>query len=264
MTSLRKIYDDKTLRGDMKKPNTFAVPLDRVYEEDGFNICQHDDESIAEMRDCWLSGTKLPPIIVESQNDGTFKLIDGHRRRLSACAANEIKPGCVTHLQAEESGLDTEVDQVKFMIGTKQTTPLKPWELSLVIKRLKDLGEDNESIAKTVKRGVSNVKHHIAVASLPPAVFELIKQGRIQDSLALEIYRKQCEQAVIDAVTMSKGPKVRREDTKLYNPKRGKRTVEILSEVSYTSKPDGSGVTFDIPTDLAQEIIAAIESLKYE
>ena len=262
MSAITKVYNNKEIRGDIRCAKTFSIPLDRLYEEEGFNIRQHTEENIELMAKAWLGDEQLPPVVVETQPSGTFKLIEGHRRRLGALRANEIRPGTVTHIEAKETTAHTEGEQLIYMAKTTHGVPLKSWEMSVIAGRLNDMGCTVEEIGEAINRGLSNVKHHLAVAALPEPVLDLIKQECIQDSLALEIYRKQGEQAVIDCVNGVKGRKVKRDDTQLWTPKTGKRAVEILSKTDVEYSNGKCSITLE-PGEY-EELLSAINKLKME
>ena len=260
--TLGQVYKNTEKRGDIKVNKTFMVPLDRIYEEDGFNIRDHEEHNIERMADAFWEHEQLPPVVVETQPNGKFKLIDGHRRRLGALRCNEKYGQTITHLECKESTAKSELDQLVFMVGTTNNIPLKPWETSVIAKRLSDHGLDLKEIGTVIDRGLSNVKHHIAVASLPASVFELVKQGKIQDSLAVEINRKQGEQAVHDALSNAGNNKVKRSHTKLWTSKTGKESVSLLSTATITHSD--STTSFTVPKEDAELLLKAIEMLKLE
>ncbi|CAH9016225.1 putative DNA-binding protein [Vibrio phage 393E50-1] len=261
MSAITKVYNNKETRGDIRVQKTFMVPLERIYMEGGFNIREHEQHNVERMAEAWIEYEQLPPVVVETQPNGTFKLIDGHRRYLGANLANERGEG-ITHLEAKECTAKGELDQLVYMVGTTQGVSLKSWELSIIAKRLHDLSLTYDEIGDVIDRGVSNVKHHIAVGSLPSAIFNLVKEGKIQDSLALEIHRKQGEQAVLDAVTTAGPRKVKRDDTQLWTPKTGKRAVEILSGADVRTGDDKVSMTLSL--EEFQELQDAINKLKLE
>ena len=270
MATLGQIYKDTSLRDGITVNKTFMVPLDRIFEEQGFNVRSHNEENIIKTATAWRNGEDLPALLVESQEDGTFKLVDGHRRYHSALYANE-NYGCdITRIECKETKARTRVEQVALMCKSSEGVPLTSLERGKAYQRIQSEGKTNDEIAVIVNRSKADVQLHLSVAMLPESITRRIDSGEITASLAIELCRKQGEKAVDEAIEKAKSQgknQASRSHTTLWKPTMGKKLVEALfnDDMIVKSKPgEFPGGIVDVSMsykmwELIQQTIQAFE-----
>lgn len=256
MSTLGSIYQNKETRGDITVKKTYNVPVDRIYIEEGFNVKgKIYPDTVAAIYECYKRGDVLPELIVEPQDDGRFKIIDGHHR--FTAILDLIKDGLDYRRVTVRGFNGSMVEQIALMINSSQGRNLNPVERAEAYGRLSVFNLTKEEIAEAFNVSVPSVIHHLAVSELASEVKEYISNGKIAADYALELSRKHTTEQIINIIdgTLKKGKKkATRKNTSSWRPAIGKSVVSMLSSVE-VSEDDGGNVIL-VLTDQDYELLS--------
>lgn len=185
MSSLSNLYKSGDTETTVKK--TYMVPLEELYIEDGYNVREINQEHVKEFCDAFIAGEFIPPLAVEVTETGV-KVIDGHHRFLGARMATEAGTE-ILRLECKDF-TGTAAEKIAYMITSSQGMPLSPLERGAAYQRLSNQGWTNAEIARKVKRSESDIIQHIQLTECSPYVQKLVREGRLNYALAIELHRK--------------------------------------------------------------------------
>lgn len=232
MTTISRLYKNKDTRGEIAVNKTYMVPVESLFIEDGFNVRELDQDHVSSICESYKRGDYIPPIVVEPQEDGMMKIIDGHHR-YSAVKKAILEGVEIKRLQCEGFTGD-KADQLAYMIKSSQGRNLSPIERGMAYKRFESHGFTRDEIADKVCRSRADIDHHINIAELPQDVKNQVASGEISASLALELCNKAGSEAVTQAVEKAKADgkkKATKKHTSLWKPKMGKEIVSFFSGI---------------------------------
>lgn len=259
------IYKNPETRGGITVKKTYNVPVKSIYIEAGFNVKgKIYQDTIDGMVKAYISGQILPDIVVEPQDNGTFKVIDGHHR---FTAILEVIRQGHDYRRITVQGFNGSIaEQVALMVTSSQGRNLNPVERAEAYNRLTLFNLTNAEIAETFLVSFASVLHHISIYELDDTIKTYILDGKIAADYALELCRKHDVDeviAIIDGSLTSGQKKATRKNTGGYRPAMGKRVVNILSEVKIIASPKGVRVQFTHDDwDAIKEVVAALGDSK--
>lgn len=201
--SLDTVYKDKEAREqlNLKVKKSFTTDLDNLYIEDGFNVRYGEltVESVAELKQAYLDGQPIPPIVVEVQPDNRLKVIAGHRRYTALTSLvndghDVFKRVLVDYIREDPINL------IKYMVGENSGKNLNAVDIALVCGKLKDLGLKTPAIAANLNYSESKVNYHLTINKMSDEVKQLILSDKIAADLAADIFRKKGDKGVLDIV----------------------------------------------------------------
>lgn len=237
---------------------TYLVPLADLYIEDGYNVREINLEHVEEFKAAFIAGEYVPPLAVEVNERGV-KIIDGHHRYMGAQAACEAGHEVVRLECKDFTG--TEADKIAFMITSSQGMPLSPLERGAAYQRLANQGWTNAEIAKKVKRSESDIIQHIQLTECSPYVQKLVREGRLNYALAIELHRKhgvRTDSAVSKMIEKLEGTgktKITRATAApQFSAKKARRFIEIFKDAEITG--EGEFITLRVPAAHYDEIEA--------
>lgn len=262
MKSLSSIYSNPKTRGDITVKKTYNVPVDKIYIEKGFNVKgQIYPDTIAGMVHAYINGKTLPDIIVEPQENGLFKVVDGHHR---FTAILEVIERGHDFRRVTVQGFNGSIaEQVALMVTSSQGRNLNPVERADAYRRLTVFNLTKEEIAETFLVSAASVVYHLLVSELDVKIKSYIIAGKIAADYALELNRKHTVDEIIGIVegTLTSGQKkVTRKNTSAWRPAMGKSVVSILANVSVIKSPHG--VRLQMSDEEYAIIKEAIEAFK--
>lgn len=239
--SLSSIYRDPKTRGDITVKKTYNVPVDKIYMEDGFNVKGRIyPDTIEGMVHAYINGKILPDIVVEPQDDGMFKVIDGHHRFTAILEV--IKQGHDFRRVTVQGFNGTIAEQVALMVTSSQGRNLNPVERAEAYRRLTVFNLTTFEIAKTFCVSGASVVYHLAIAELDEVIKSYIVDGKIAADYALELSRKHSTEEIIDiinGVLTKTVKKATRKNTSAWRPAMGKNVVGLLRTIPVVTIPDG-------------------------
>lgn len=245
---------------------TFLVPLSEIYIEPGYNVREINQEHVIEFRDAFIAGEFVPPLAVEVTEKGV-KIIDGHHRYLGARAACDSGYE-IARLECKDF-TGNEADKIAFMITSSQGMPLSPIERGAAYMRLSNQGWSNGEIAAKVKRSESDIVQHIQLIECSPYVQKLVREGRLNYALAIELHRKygvRTDSEVSKLMEKAEGTgkkKITRSVARTQFPARkARRFTELFKEAEVTG--EGEFICLRIPAAHCDEVDALLSEIKGE
>lgn len=254
ISNLYQLYLSKETETTTKK--TYLVPLTDLYIEDGYNVREINLAHVDEFRDAYIAGEYIPPLAVEVNQHGV-KIIDGHHRFMGAKAACEAGHE-ILRLECKDF-TGTAADKIAFMITSSQGMPLSPLERGAAYQRLANQGWTNAEIARKVKRSESDIIQHIQLTECSPYVQKLVREGRLNYALAIELHRKHSVHTdsivsrMMQKVEGSGKKKITRSvATPQFSAKKARRFIDIFKDAEITG--EGEFITLRVPAVHYDEI----------
>lgn len=183
--NLSQLYKSGDTETTVRK--TYMVPLDELFIEEGYNVREINQAHVEEFKAAFIAGEFVPPLAVEVTGTGV-KIIDGHHRFLGAKAACEAGSE-IQRLECKDF-VGTSADKIAYMITSSQGMPLSPIERGAAYLRLVNQGWSNSEIALKVKRSESDILQHLQLMECTPYIQKLVREGRLNYALAIELQRK--------------------------------------------------------------------------
>ncbi|MBZ7265224.1 DNA-binding protein [Klebsiella oxytoca] len=262
--SLGQYYKSEETGTTVKK--TYQVPLNEIYIEPGYNVREINQDHVIEFRDAFIAGEFVPPLAVEVTENGV-KVIDGHHRYKGALAACEAGHE-IARLECKDF-TGSEADKIAFMITSSQGMPLSPVERGLAYLRLSNQGWSNGEIAKKVKRSESDIIQHMQLMECSPYVQKLVREGRLNYALAIELHRKhgiRTDSAVAKMMEKAEGSGKKKITRAVAQPqfpaKKARRFTELFKEAEITG--EGEFICLRVPAALHEEIDSLLSEIREE
>lgn len=193
-TSLKALAADPAV--DVKKTDLFRVEPHLLEEEPGFNVRNEGpalEDHIESMAQAVQGGATLPPLQVRVTDDRRIVIVDGHCRRRAILRAiergAEIRYVDCVHFRGNDA------ERVAFMVSSSQGLALSPLETSFAYLRLSKFNWSNPEIARRVGKTAAHVEQLLVLANANHDVHELVRQGAVSASVAIDAVRKHGEQA---------------------------------------------------------------------
>lgn len=187
------------------------IPLDKIVIRDGFNV-RSDYGNLEELANSILENGQTVPGRVDVLEDGTFALVDGHRRfeALKILGERGFEPFFVAIVNNKKT---TEEQRILQMFTTQDNKPLATHEVAELISRLVNLGHDQVSVAKKIGKTPSYVSQMLNFASESPEVKQLVADGKVKVSTVLQVQKevtdgKERTEIIKESVKNSNGKKV--------------------------------------------------------
>ena len=233
---ISSIYKNKYTRGGITVKKSYNVPVEDIYIEKGFNVKgKIYQDTVDGMVKAYIAGQVLPDIVVEPQDNGKFKVIDGHHR---FTAILEVIRQGHDYRRVTVQGFNGSIaEQVQLMVTSSQGRNLNPVERAEAYHRLVLFNLTNDEIAETFLVSVASVVHHLSISELDDRIKTYIIDGKIAADYALELCRKYDVDKVISIIdgTLTKGEKkATRKNTNSYRPAMGKSVVSMLKDIDVT------------------------------
>jgi len=163
------------------------IALDKIVIRDGFNV-REDMGELEELSKSILNNGQSVPGRVDVAEDGTFILVDGHRR-FSALKLLE-KDGHEPFFLAIVNGKrTTEEQRILQMFTTQDNKPLTAPEVAELILRLVNLGHDQISVANKIGKTPAYVYQMLSFANETPEIKNLVKEGKIKATTVFNVKR---------------------------------------------------------------------------
>lgn len=194
----------------VKVTDRFFLDPRTIQEKPGWNVrCEGPelDAHIRQLADSIKEIGVQQPLTVYME-DGVPFLSDGHcRLRAVMLAISEGAEIEAVATQIEERGTN-EADRVLGMITRNSGRGLTPLELSNVVKRLIAFNWDVARIAAKAGFSTTYVERLLDFQEAPAAVIEMVQQGQVAVSVAVDVMKKNGAEAVEvlkEAVEVGKG-----------------------------------------------------------
>lgn len=179
---------------------TYKVPFENVVIRKGFNVRSESYGNIEELAKSILENGLKTPMEGDMTEDGKVYLVDGERRYLAFkwMRENESK--------LREEGYTQPVDiELEFFINGKKTTEeeriisvftsndnekLTAVEVATILKRLANMGYNDEEIARKIGKSVWYVQDHLIISNSDTEIQEAISSGNISATSVVKAKKK--------------------------------------------------------------------------
>lgn len=248
--SKQKSYRDLIAEGTASRVNAMKFRIQDVHEQPGFNL--RDEAAVDEngetfqdginrLADYITNGGTYPPIEIRIRSEGGVWIVDGHRRvravkqALANGAPLQDKNGDVwVHVVAYEGN---DVDRLARIMTSNESRKLTDLERAEGYKRFLAFGLKPADIAAKVGRSRPHVEQLLLLANANHDVQQLVREGKVSTTSAIEMVRKHGEDAgaqIEEKVKAAGGGRVKEGDLK---PKALPRKVvdELVETVEFVS-----------------------------
>ena len=202
LNSLDDLFTSQNERDNGYLPNIQDIPLELLDDFPNHPFRVRDDEDMLKLIESVSERGVLVPAIVRPKADGRYELISGHRRkRASECAEKKT-------LRCMVSDLDDDAATIIMVDSNIQRTDILPSEKAFAYKMkldaMKHQGQRTDLTSNPQGRKLVNketaqivgeengdsqtqVRRYVRLTYLVPELLEMVDEGRIKMSPAVEI-----------------------------------------------------------------------------
>ena len=206
LTGYEELFMSTEERLDAKKPKVEAIPLADLTPFRNHPFKVKEDEEMAQLMRSIADAGVLSPALARPLPDGGYELISGHRR-LAACKAlgMDTMPVIVRDLTDEEAVI-TMVDsnlQREHILPSE-----KAFAYKMKMEALRHQGRTSDQLGpkltvEEIAKGdsASQVKRYIRLTNLIPEILQMVDDGRIALTPAVELsYLQPSEQETLFSI----------------------------------------------------------------
>lgn len=206
LTGYEELFMSTEERLDVKKPKVEAIPLAALTPFRNHPFKVKEDEEMAQLMRSIADAGVLSPALARPLPDGGYELISGHRR-LAACKAlgMDTMPVIVRDLKDEEAVI-TMVDsnlQREHILPSE-----KAFAYKMKMEALRHQGRTSDQLGpkltvEEIAKGdsASQVKRYIRLTNLIPEILQMVDDGRIALTPAVELsYLQPSEQETLFSI----------------------------------------------------------------
>jgi ParB/RepB/Spo0J family partition protein len=229
---------ENSTRGD----ETVKIALNKIVIRDSWNV-RHDMGDIEGLATSIIENGQTVAGRVDVLEDGTFLLVDGHRR-YAACKLLEKQGNEVFFKAIVNGSRTTEEQRILQMFTTQDNKQLLPNEVAELILRLINLGHDVPSVAKKIGKTTVYVSDMLEFAEEVPAIKNHVKKGVLTVAAAKEI-RKQTPNTAerIERTNAAVAAKKEGKNKITANDVTGKQVNSFIELKKFLNTMDGSDLT---------------------
>ena len=206
LTGYEELFMSTEERLDARKPKVEAIPLAALTPFRNHPFKVKEDEEMAQLMRSIADAGVLSPALARPLPDGGYELISGHRR-LAACKAlgMDAMPVIVRDLTDEEAVI-TMVDsnlQREHILPSE-----KAFAYKMKMEALRHQGRTSDQLGpkltvEEIAKGdsASQVKRYIRLTNLIPEILQMVDDGRIALTPAVELsYLQPSEQETLFSI----------------------------------------------------------------
>lgn len=176
-------------KNSMNVEAVVKIPLDKIVIRTGFNVRQ-DFGNLQELAHSILENGQSVPGRVDVLADGTFVLTDGHRRFMALQTLAEMGQGEGFFKAIVNGSKTTEQERILQMFTTQDNKQLEPYEVAELIKRLLNLGYNQNEVARKIGKTGAYVSQMLSFANESPIIKKEVVNGNLTVSAALKLQKK--------------------------------------------------------------------------
>lgn len=184
MIGNRNVIRDNTQRGE----EIVKIDITKIVVRENFNVRQEYGD-IQSLANSILENGQSMPGRVDVLNDGTFLLVDGHRRYMALKLLAEGGSECFFKAIVN-TAKTTEEQRILQMFTTQDNEQLKPNEVAELIKRLVNLGNQQVTIAKKIGKTPAYVSQMMSFANESQSIKDEVTKGNITVSTVLKLQKE--------------------------------------------------------------------------
>ena len=202
LPSLDNLFSSEQERQDAKLEKIQILPLSELYPFEGHPFQVRDDEEMDKMVDSVKEYGVMTPAIVRPRRDGGYEIVAGHRRCHASQRAGVDTMPCIVRDMDDDTAIILMVDSNCQREHILPSEKAKAYEMKLnAIKRQgqrSDLtsgqlgqklshGVSVEQVADDAGTSIKQVQRFIRLNKLTPDLMQLVDDGRLKTTPAVEL-----------------------------------------------------------------------------
>ena len=202
LPSLDNLFSSEQERQDAKLEKIQILPLSELHPFEGHPFQVRDDEEMDKMVDSVKEYGVMTPAIVRPRRDGGYEIVAGHRRFLASRRAGVDTMPCIVRDMDDDTAIILMVDSNCQREHILPSEKAKAYEMKLnAIKRQgqrSDLtsgqlgqklnhGVSVEQVADDAGTSIKQVQRFIRLNKLTPDLMQLVDDGRLKTTPAVEL-----------------------------------------------------------------------------
>ena len=200
LPSLDNLFSSEQERQDAKLEKIQILPLSELHPFEGHPFQVRDDEEMDKMVDSVKEYGVMTPAIVRPRRDGGYEIVAGHRRCHASQRAGVDTMPCIVRELDDDTAIILMVDSNCQREHILPSEKAKAYQMKLeAIKRKGGRPSKNnpaqvgpnlwasERVALDAGESKSQVKRYIALNNLTPDLMQLVDDGRLKTTPAVEL-----------------------------------------------------------------------------
>lgn len=200
LPSLDNLFSSEQERQDAKLEKIQILPLSELHPFEGHPFQVRDDEEMDKMVDSVKEYGVMTPAIVRPRRDGGYEIVAGHRRCHASQRAGVDTMPCIVRELDDDTAIILMVDSNCQREHILPSEKAKAYQMKLeAIKRKGGRPSKNNSaqvgpnlwaserVALDAGESKSQVKRYIALNNLTPDLMQLVDDGRLKTTPAVEL-----------------------------------------------------------------------------
>ena len=202
LPSLDNLFSSEQERQDAKLEKIQILPLSELYPFEGHPFQVRDDEEMDKMVDSVKEYGVMTPAIVRPRRDGGYEIVAGHRRCHASQRAGVDTMPCIVRDMDDDTAIILMVDSNCQREHILPSEKAKAYQMKLeAIKRQgrrSDLTSgqvgpkleerrSNQIVAEKAGESVKQVQRFIRLNNLTPNLMQLVDDGRLKTTPAVEL-----------------------------------------------------------------------------
>ncbi len=177
----RETIRNNTQRGE----EIVKIELGKIIIREGFNV-RTDYGDLSELSASILENGQTQAGRVDVLQNGTFVLVDGHRRFKAMQLLKEQGHDPLFRAVVNTSKTSEE-QRILQMFTSQDNKPLRPHEVSDLIQKLINMGHNQKTVAKKIGKSNSYVTQMMEYASESQSIKNHVEQGNITVSAVVKL-----------------------------------------------------------------------------
>lgn len=200
LPSLDNLFSSEQERQDAKLEKIQILPLSELHPFEGHPFQVRDDEEMDKMVDSIKEYGVMTPAIVRPRRDGGYEIVAGHRRCHASRRAGVDTMPCIVRDMDDDTAIILMVDSNCQREHILPSEKAKAYQMKLdAVKRKAGRPSKNNSaqvgpnlwaserVALDAGESKSQVKRYIALNNLTPDLMQLVDDGRLKTTPAVEL-----------------------------------------------------------------------------
>ena len=200
LPSLDNLFSSEQERQDAKLEKIQILPLSELHPFEGHPFQVRDDEEMDKMVDSVKEYGVMTPAIVRPRRDGGYEIVAGHRRCHASQRAGVDTMPCIVRELDDDTAIILMVDSNCQREHILPSEKAKAYQMKLeAVKRKAGRPSKNNSaqvgpnlwaserVALDAGESKSQVKRYIALNNLTPDLMQLVDDGRLKTTPAVEL-----------------------------------------------------------------------------
>ena len=200
LPSIDDLFSTEEERQDAKLEKIQILPLSELHPFEGHPFQVRDDDEMDKMVDSVKEYGVMTPAIVRPRRDGGYEIVAGHRRCHASQRAGVDTMPCIVRDMDDDTAIILMVDSNCQREHILPSEKAKAYQMKLeAVKRKAGRPSKNNSaqvgpnlwaserVALDAGESKSQVKRYIALKNLTPDLMQLVDDGRLKTTPAVEL-----------------------------------------------------------------------------